>query len=90
MKRMIMVAFALLGLSAWSIDGTWTNLTTGVWTDATQWHGGVIGGGAGSQIGIMPGFGGARPDDRFLQVPDDLLLAPGPGVEIGRVILRKV
>ena len=71
MKRMIMVAFALLGLSAWSIDGTWTNLTTGVWTDATQWHGGVIGGGAGSQIGIMPGFGGARPDDRFLQVPDE-------------------
>ena len=24
------------------------------------------------------------------QVPDNLLLAPGPGVEIGRVILRKV
>ena len=76
MKRMIMAAFALLGLSAWGADGAWTNLTTGVWSDAAQWSGGVAGGGAGSQISIMPGFGGARPDDRFLQVPDE-------GVTIG-------
>ena len=70
--------FGLLNtLPAFGTDGTWTNLTTGVWSDPAQWVDGIVGGGSGSRIDIVPGFGGDRPDDRFLEVPY------GDGVTLG-------
>lgn len=83
--KLTTTSFALLahlvGMAVLAGDGTWTNLTTGVWSDAAQWQGGIVGGGTGSEIVIAPGFGGARKDDRFLQVPDE-------GVTLGTLRYR--
>ena len=65
------LVLSLCGLSLFGVDGTRTNLTTGIWSDVAQWDGGIVGGGPGSQVFIAPGFGGARKEDRFLQVPDE-------------------
>jgi len=65
----VVVLAHLARMAVWADDGTWTNLTTGVWSDATQWADGVVGGGVGGLVDIAPGFGGARAADRMLQVP---------------------
>lgn len=68
-KMLKTVLAAAIAVSA-QADSTWTNLTTGVWSDSANWLDGVVGGGYASRVDIRYGCETADMEGRMLQVPD--------------------